>query len=168
MLERFTERARRVIVLATDEARRRGHGAVGPEHLLLGLLRDGEGLAVHLLDQFGVSREALAAEAARALDAIPVATPVAEGPRELSPALRHVVMRAFEVDPQRHRRRVGTEHLLCALLHDQESPGFAILRGAGADLDRTRRLLGVGRRMFARASDESVHLIATSSWRVRI
>jgi ATP-dependent Clp protease ATP-binding subunit ClpC len=168
MLERFTERARRVVVLATEEARRRGHGAVGPEHLLLGLLRDGEGRGAHLLDQFGVSREALAAEAARVLDAMPVTMPAAEGPRELSGALRQVLVRAFEIDPQHHRHRVGTEHLLCALFHDEESPGFAIVRDAGADLDRARRLLGMGRRLFGRASDESVHLIATSSWRVRI
>ena len=51
MLERFTERARRVVVLATDEARRRGHSAVEPAHLLMGVLRDGEGMGAHLLHQ---------------------------------------------------------------------------------------------------------------------
>jgi ATP-dependent Clp protease ATP-binding subunit ClpC len=166
MLERFSERARRVIVLATEEARRRGQGAVGPEHLLMGILRDGEGMGVQLLDQFGVGREALKAETDRVLAAMPsTATP---GTIELSGALKRVLERALEIDPQHYRRRVGTEHLVGALLADEGSPAFAIVRGAGADADRARRLLGLGRRMFGRASDESVHLILTSKWRVRI
>ncbi|HEU4369144.1 MAG TPA: Clp protease N-terminal domain-containing protein [Methylomirabilota bacterium] len=164
MLERFTDRARRVVVLASEEARRRGHGAVAPEHLLMGILRDGEGMAVFVLDQLGVSRDALKAEAERTLDAIPAAG----GDVQVSEELKRVLEAALAIDAQHCRRRVGTEHLVMALLADEAAPAFAIVRGAGADVDRARRLLGMGRRMLARASDDSVRLIATSKWRVRI
>src|SRR5688500_5457819 len=68
MLNRFTERARRGVVLAIGEARSRSHEAVGPEHLLMGILRDGGGLAVKVLEQFQVSVEALRVEVERVLD----------------------------------------------------------------------------------------------------
>jgi ATP-dependent Clp protease ATP-binding subunit ClpC len=71
MLERFTERARRVLVLATEEARGRRHETVGPEHLLMGILRDGGDFAVHSLEQLGVSPETLRAEVERVLSETP-------------------------------------------------------------------------------------------------
>ena len=164
MVDRFSERARRVIVLATEEARRRGHGTVGPEHLLMGLLRDGAGMGVHLLDQFGASRDALLAETDRVLSA----QPATGGAVELSEALKRVLEQAVAGWAEHCRRHVGTEHLLCALLDDETAPAFGIVRRAGADPDRARRLLGMGHRLFARPSDAAVHLIATSPWRVRI
>ena len=165
MLERFSERARRVIVLATEEARRRRHGAVGPEHLLLGILRDGEGMAVALLAQIGVGLDALTAETERVLNAIP---PAASGDVRLSDELKRVLEAALAIDAQHCRRHVGTEHLVGALLADEDSPAFGIVRATGADLDRARRLVGMSRRMVGRASEASVRLIATSKWRVRI
>jgi ATP-dependent Clp protease ATP-binding subunit ClpC len=166
MLKRFSERARRVIVLATEEARRRRHGAVGPEHLLLGILRDGEGMGVALLAQFGVNLDALRAETERVLHEM--SATAAGGAVELSGELKRVLEAALAIDAQHCRRHVGTEHLVGALLADEDLPAFGIVRAAGADLDRVRRLLGMGRRMFRRASEDSVHLIATSKWRVRI
>ena len=71
MLERFTERARRVVVLATEEARNRRHEAVGPEHLLMGILRDGGDSVVHMLAQLHVSPETLRAEVERVLSETP-------------------------------------------------------------------------------------------------
>jgi ATP-dependent Clp protease ATP-binding subunit ClpC len=72
MLERFTERARRVLILATEEARIRRHETVGHEHLLMGILRDGGGdFAVHSLEQLGVSPETLRAEVERVLSETP-------------------------------------------------------------------------------------------------
>ena len=67
MLERFTERARRVMVLATEEARSRRHEAVGPEHLLLGILRDDGGLNVKVLERLRISPEALRTQVERVL-----------------------------------------------------------------------------------------------------
>jgi ATP-dependent Clp protease ATP-binding subunit ClpC len=153
-----------VVVLATDEARRRGHAAVEPEHLLLGLLRDGEGRGMSLLDLVGVSRDALVAATARALEP----RPAAGGAVALSDTLKGVLEQALALDPRHVRRHVGTEHLVGALLADERAPAFAILLDAGADPDRARRMVGLGRRLSARPSDEAVHLIATSPWRIRI
>ena len=164
MLVRFSERARRVVVLATEEARRRGHGAVEPEHLLMGLLLDGAGAGLGLLDQFGASRAALVAATGRALDA----RPAAPGALTLSAALKDVLEEALAFDSQHVRRRVGTEHLVGALVQEEDAPTLAILRDAGADPARMRVLRGLGRRLFSRPSDEAVHLIATSPWRVQI
>ena len=166
MLERFSERARRVVVLATDEARRRGHGAVGPEHLLLGILRDGGGVGVHLLDQFHVSRAALEAAVARVLDAMP--STATGGDVTLSAELKAVLEAALEIDAQHCRRHVATEHLVGALLKDDGSAAVEILRAAGADVERSSRLMSLSRLAFRRPTEESVRLIATSKWRVRI
>jgi len=154
-----------VVVLATEEARRRGHAAVEPEHLLLGILRDGEGMGMSLLDQFGVGRDALTAATERVLDGRPATGGAAVS---LSDALKAVLEQALELDAEHVRRRVGTEHLVGALAADEGSPAVAILRAAGADADRARRLVGMSRRLFGRPSDEAVQHIATSPWRVRI
>jgi ATP-dependent Clp protease ATP-binding subunit ClpC len=166
MLERFTGRARRVIVLATEEARRRGHGAVGPEHLLLGILRDGEGMGVRLLDQFKVSREALQGATEQVLSTIPAAE--AGASVALAAELKAVLQTALVIDDGHCRRHVATEHLVGALLKDEESAAIRILRSAGADVERTSRVVALGRLMFKRPTDDSVRLIATSKWRVRI
>jgi ATP-dependent Clp protease ATP-binding subunit ClpC len=167
MLERFSERARRVIVLATDEARRRGHAVVGPEHLLMGILRDGAGVGVQLLDQFGVSRDALTAATGRVLDAMPSAPMGSDV--TLSAELKAVLEAALEIDAQHCRRYVATEHLVGALLKEDQSPVLQILRAAGADVDRTHRLVTMARRlMLQRPTEDSVRFIATSKWRVRI
>jgi ATP-dependent Clp protease ATP-binding subunit ClpC len=137
---------------------------VEPEHLLMGILLDGAGAGLGLLDQFGASRAALSAATARALDA----RPVVPGAPALSDALKDVLEQALAFDPQHLRRRVGTEHLVGALVQEEDAPALAILRDAGADPARLRVLRGLGRRLFARPSDEAVHLIATSPWRVRI
>src|SRR5215510_10071227 len=90
MLERFTERARRVVVLATEEARSRRHETVGPEHLLMGILLVGGDFVVHSLEQLGVSPETLRAEAERTLGAIPgsVSIPQSLAARERTRARR--------------------------------------------------------------------------------
>src|SRR5437016_13812306 len=74
MLERFTPRARRAVVLATEEARSRGHESIEPEHLLMGILRDGEGMAVKVLERLQVP-ESLLAEVERLLSEAPCSRP---------------------------------------------------------------------------------------------
>jgi ATP-dependent Clp protease ATP-binding subunit ClpA len=103
MLERFTERARRAVVLAIEEARSRRHEAVGPEHLLIGILQVGGDFAVHSLEQLGVSPETVRAEVERVLSETPgVAT---SGEPTFSPELKAVlevvltVKRRRTVDP---------------------------------------------------------------------
>jgi len=87
---------------------------------------------------------------------------------QLSSELRGVLEAALEIDNQHCRRYVGTEHLLGALLADERSAAFGILCAAGVDRERTRWLIDIGRAMFRRPTAESVHLIATSKWRVQI
>jgi ATP-dependent Clp protease ATP-binding subunit ClpC len=156
MLERFTERARRVVVLATDEARSRRHEAVGPEHLLLGILQVG-GSAVHALEQLHVSPETLRAEVERVLSEIPES--VAGGDPSFSPELKAVLEVALSV---KRRLTVDTNLLLLALA-EEHSPISAILRAAGAD---RRLLLTSGFRKPV--TEEEVSFVATSRWRVRL
>lgn len=131
MLERFTERARRVVVLATEEARNRRHEAVGPEHLLMGILRDGGDSVVHMLAQLHVSPETLRAEVERVLSETPGSA--AGGDPTFSPDLKAVLEIALSV---KRTLTVNTDLLLLALA-EEHSPISAILRVAGAD----RRLM---------------------------
>jgi ATP-dependent Clp protease ATP-binding subunit ClpC len=131
MLERFTERARRVVVLATEEARNRRHEAVGPEHLLMGILRDGGDSVVHMLAQLHVSPETLRAEVERVLSEI--SGSATGGDPTFSPDLKAVLEIALSV---KRTLTVNTDLLLLALA-EEHSPISAILRVAGAD----RRLM---------------------------
>jgi ATP-dependent Clp protease ATP-binding subunit ClpC len=131
MLERFTERARRVVVLATEEARNRRHEAVGPEHLLMGILRDGGDSVVHMLAQLHVSPATLRAEVERVLGETPGSA--TGGDPTFSPDLKAVLEIALSV---KRTLTVNTDLLLLALA-EEHSPISAILRVAGAD----RRLM---------------------------
>ena len=152
MLGRFTERARRVVVLATEEARNRGHEAVGPGHLLMGILRDGGGLGVGVLERLRASPETLRAEVERVLSETPAST--MSGELRFSPEFMTVLEAVLE-EQRRHRHNwVGTEHLLLGLL-DPRSTVSGVLRAAGADLDEARRI-----------TEELLRPIAPSKWRV--
>lgn len=150
MLERFTERARRVIVLATEEARSRRHEAVAPEHLLMGILRDGGSRAAKELEWLRVR-----AEVERVLNETPGSA--TSGEPAFSPELKTTLEAALEL-LRRHPGSIGPEHLLLGLLADDGSAASRILRAAGADLDAARRWA----RLFAGL------FIATSKWRVQI
>ena len=89
MFERFTERARRVIILAREEAGRRRHDVVGTEHVLLGLIRDGEGMATAVLQRRGPRLENVKAEVQRTLDGLPKTTHYGEVP--FTPQARRVL-----------------------------------------------------------------------------
>ena len=155
MLNRFTERARRVVVLATNEARSRSHDAVGPEHLLMGILRDGGSSAVHMLEQLHVSPETLRAEVERVLSETPGSA--TGGDPTFSPELKAVLEVALSV---KRRLTVDTDLLLLALV-EEHSPISAILRAAGAD---RRLVLASGFRKPV--TEEEVSFVATSRWRV--
>jgi ATP-dependent Clp protease ATP-binding subunit ClpC len=163
MLERFTDRGRRVMVLATEEARNRRHAAVGPEHLLMGILRDGGGLAINVLERLRVNVGAVRAEIERVLADIPESATNMEP--VFSAELRVVLGSSFE-EGRRHNY-VGTEQLLLGLLADNGSIAGRMLRAAGATLDEARRTveayLGA-----TRATEDATRLIATSKWRVQI
>jgi ATP-dependent Clp protease ATP-binding subunit ClpC len=154
MVERFTERARRVMVLATEEARRRRHASVGSEHLLLGILREGQCLDPKVLKRLRVSAEMLQAEAERALGAPPAASSIGE--LAFSSELKGVLAMAFDLT-RRPDGSIGPEHLLLGLLAE-DGPAGRVLRGAGADFEAACRM------GFVVPGGERGFLLATSPW----
>ena len=162
MLDRFTERARRVLVLATEEARSRRHETVGPEHLLMGILRDGGDFAVHFLEQLGASPETLRAEVERVLSETPGSA--TGGNPTFSPELKAVLTDTLTV---KRTRTVDTNLLLLALLRGDHSAISGILQAGGADLAKARVLTRLVSTFHKPITEEDVHLIATSRWRVR-
>jgi ATP-dependent Clp protease ATP-binding subunit ClpA len=134
--ERFTERAKKVLTLAQEEAQRSHHSYIGTEHLLLGLLREGDGLAAKVLDNLGVEigsvRQAIESVLGRN-ELIKV--------HQIIPTSR--VKKVIEISFEEARRMghnyVGTEHLLLALLIEGEGIAGHVLNDLGVTLDSARR-----------------------------
>jgi prophage maintenance system killer protein len=129
---RFTDRARRVLVLAQDEARERGHGFVGTEHLLLGLLAEEEGVAALVLGSLGISleetRDRVEEIAGHGQEAPPAHIPFT------LPA-RQVLERSLQEALHLGHQYVGTEHLLLSLIAEGDGIAAQVLAGQGADYD---------------------------------
>ena len=157
MVEQFTERARRAMVLAADEARSRRHEAIGPEHLLLGILREGTCLDLKVLERIRVSPETLHAEVERVLSSM--AGSPARGEPVFSPELKAVLETAFELR-RRSDSAIGAEHLLLGLLADGSAAG-RILRAAGAEFETACRM------GFLVPGGERGFLLVTSPWLAR-
>lgn len=161
MFSRYTERAQRVVVLAQDEARRLQRDYVGSEHLLLGLLREGEGVAAKALQSMGVDLDRLRAAVEQALG---------RGEKSVSgeigftpPAKRVMVEWAIEESRAMGHNYVGTEHLLLGLLHAQEDPAVKLLSGLGVELAALRQqvlhLLGTPPRREVPGPETSVRWV---------
>src|SRR5205814_5324784 len=140
MLERFTPRARRAVVLATEEARSRGHESISPEHLLMGILRDGEGMAVKVLERLQAPPETLRAEVERLLSEAPGSSTPSEPP--FSPELRAVFQAALEARLQPNHV-IGTENLLLGLLACEGSEANRVLHAAGVNVDAARSVISL-------------------------
>ncbi len=165
MLERFTGRARRAVILATEEARSRGHESVGPEHLLMGILRDSDGMAVKVIERLQVPPETLRAEVDRLMSEAPRSSTGSEP--AFSRELRAVLQAAFE--SRLHPHVVGTENLLLGLLACEGSEANRVLRAAGVDLDGARRVTSLFYDSTAvPITAENIRFIATSKWRVQM
>jgi len=140
---RYTERAQRVVFLAQEEAKKRAESVVGTEHLLLGLLREGEGVAVKVLQAMGVDLEKARQEVERLIGTGGGGRP--QGPVEgvvLTPRAKKVVMELAPREAQAlGHNYVGTEHLLLALLREGEGIAAKALEGMGVDLERARSLI---------------------------
>jgi ATP-dependent Clp protease ATP-binding subunit ClpA len=138
--DRFNDRAKRVLALAQDEAIRFDHNYIGPEHLLLGLVREGEGLAARVVDSLGVplSRIRMAAEMTIGRGE-PTTAP---SDITLSPATKNIINFAVEEMRLLGHGHVGTEHLLLGFVRqaaqDAEAPIAKIVKDLGLDLDRVR------------------------------
>ena len=137
MFERFTERARRVIILAREEAGRFRHDFVGTEHILLGLIRDGEGIATAVLQRLGLKLETVKTEVERALAGFPKTLTFGEVP--FTPQAKRVLELSIEEARQLGHNYIGTEHLLLGLMKEGQSIAAKILESLGARLDEVRQ-----------------------------
>jgi ATP-dependent Clp protease ATP-binding subunit ClpC len=135
MFERFTERARRVIILAQEEAKRLNHSAVGTEHILLGIIREGEGVASKVLESLTISPDRVRAEIEGAIGR------GERAPNEevaFTPRAKKVLELALDEARRLGHNYIGTEHLLLGLIREGEGVAARVLEAMGADLDKVR------------------------------
>jgi ATP-dependent Clp protease ATP-binding subunit ClpA len=136
MFERFTNRARHVVVLAQEEARRLQHNYIGTEHILLGLLGEPEGVAFRALEGFGVSLEGTREEV-KAI--IGVGTQkVGGGHIPFTPRAKKTLEYALREALQLHHNYIGTEHILLGVIREGDGVGAKILKQHSADLTLIR------------------------------
>ncbi len=129
MFERFTERARKVIILAREEAIRLGHNFVGTEHLLLGLVREGDGLAVAILKKLNVNIQTLKGEVEKIVSVGTQVSPAGEVP--FTPQAKKVLEYAISEARSMGHNYIGTEHLLLGLVREGEGIASLVLRDVG-------------------------------------
>jgi ATP-dependent Clp protease ATP-binding subunit ClpC len=135
MFERFTDRARRVVVLAQEEARMLNHNYIGTEHLLLGLIHEGQGVAARALESLGVSLEAVRAQVEQIIGQGQEAP---SGHIPFTPRAKKVLELSLRESRQLGHDYIGTEHLLLGLLREGEGVAAQVLVRLGADLNRVR------------------------------
>lgn len=135
MFERFTELARQVVVLAQDESRLLGHDYLGTEHLLLGLLREEEGIAARVLESFEVDLEEVRAAV---LESVGRGETAATGQIPFTPAAKETLELALREALALGHNYIGTEHVLLGLLRADQGPATEILRGLGVERDALR------------------------------
>jgi ATP-dependent Clp protease ATP-binding subunit ClpC len=135
MFERFTDRARRVVVLAQDEARELGHDHIGTEHILLGLIREGNGLAAKALEALGVSADGLRERVVAMADAGHYS---GRGHIPFTPQAKQVLRLALSEAQRLGHHYIGTEHVLLGLIQEKDGVAAQVLADAGADLRRVQ------------------------------
>src|SRR2546426_10303007 len=135
MFERFTDRARRVVVLAQEEARLLNHNYIGTEHILLGLISEGEGVAAKALESLGISLEAVRQQVE---EIIGTGSSSPQGHIPFTPRAKKVLELALREALQLGPNYIGTEHILLGLIRVGEGVGAQLLIRLGADLNRTR------------------------------
>src|SRR5258708_5002931 len=126
MFDRFTERARKVIALAREEAGRLGHDYIGTEHLLLGLIREGGGVAAAVLENLNVDLERVRLEVEKLVATGGGTLPVGEVP--ITPRAKKVLELSGEEAQSLSHNYIGTEHLLLGLIRCSCGSGFGPLR----------------------------------------
>jgi ATP-dependent Clp protease ATP-binding subunit ClpC len=143
MFERFTDRARRVVVLAQEEARMLDHNYIGTEHILLGLIHEGEGIAAEALTTMGIGLDAVRGQVEQIIGK---GQAKAAGHIPFTPRAKKVLELALREALQLGHNYIGTEHILLGLVREGEGVAAQVLQKLGADLNRVRqaviRLLG--------------------------
>ena len=151
MFERFTDRARRVVVLAQDEARGLKHHYIGTEHLLLGLISEGEGVAAKALETMGIKGEAVRASV---IEIIGEGEKPVEGHIPFTPRAKRVFELSLREALQLGHNYIGTEHLLLGLLKEGEGVAAQVLTKQGADLAQVRQTVIQMLSGYQRGDDE--------------
>jgi Clp amino terminal domain, pathogenicity island component/ClpX C4-type zinc finger len=143
VFERFTDRARRVVVLAQEEARLLNHNYIGTEHLLLGLIHEGDGVAAQVLQSLDIALEAVRARVEAIIGA---GGESPSGHPPFTPRAKKVLELALREALQLGHTFIGTEHLLLGLIREGEGVGAQVLTELGADLRRVRdQVVGIVR-----------------------
>ncbi|HRK22194.1 MAG TPA: Clp protease N-terminal domain-containing protein, partial [Fimbriimonadaceae bacterium] len=136
MWQRFTERARKVVFYAQEEAQKFGEGYVSTEHLLLGLVRESDSVAARVLEKLGVSLNRIRAEVEKQLprgDARP------SQDMTLTPRAKRVIDLAYDEARNLNNNYIGTEHLLLGLIREGDGLAGRVLAKLGVELERARR-----------------------------
>jgi len=136
MFERFTDRARRVVVLAQEEARMLNHNYIGTEHILLGLIHEGEGVAAKALESLNISLEAVRQQVEEIIGQ-GQAAPTGHIP--FTPRAKKVLELSLREALQLGHNYIGTEHILLGLIREGEGVAAQVLQKLGADLNRARQ-----------------------------
>jgi ATP-dependent Clp protease ATP-binding subunit ClpC len=136
MFERFTDRARRVLVLAQEEARQLNHNFIGTEHILLGLIHEGEGVAAKALDSLGVTLEGVREKVEETIGPAGAST---TGSPPFTPRAKKVLELSLREALQLGHNYIGTEHMLLGLVREGEGVATQVLIGLGVDLSRVRQ-----------------------------
>ena len=136
MFERFTDRARRVVVLAQEEARLLNHNYIGTEHILLGLIHEGEGVAAKALESLGISLEKVRQQVEEIIGA---GQSPPSGHIPFTPRAKKVLELSLREALQLGHNYIGTEHILLGLIREGEGVAAQVLVKLGADLGRVRQ-----------------------------
>ena len=136
MFERFTDRARRVVVLAQEEARLLNHNYIGTEHILLGLIHEGEGVAARALESMGINLEAVRHQV---VEIIGQGSQAPSGHIPFTPRAKKVLELSLREALQLGHNYIGTEHILLGLIREGEGVAAQVLQKLGADLPKVRQ-----------------------------
>jgi ATP-dependent Clp protease ATP-binding subunit ClpC len=136
MFERFTDRTRRVVVLAQEEARMLNHNYIGTEHILLGLIREGDGYAARTLESLGISLDAVRQQVG---EIIGRGQQAPSGHIPFTPRAKKVLELSLRESLQLGHNYIGTEHILLGLLREGDGVAAQVLVKLGADLNRVRQ-----------------------------
>ncbi len=136
MFERFSDRARRVVVLAQEEARMLNQNYIGTEHILLGLIHEGEGVAAKALESLGISLEAVRSQVT---EIIGQGQSAPTGHIPFTPRAKKVLELSLREALHLGHNYIGTEHILLGLIHEGEGVAAQVLQKLGADLNRVRQ-----------------------------
>ena len=135
MFEKFTDRARRVVVLAQEEARLLNHNAIGTEHLLLGIVHEGQGVAAQALQALDIRLAAVRNAIERE---VPRGASPSVGNLSFSPRAKKSLENALRESLQLGHNYIGTEHMLLGLIRTDDSRAARVLSDLGATFDRVR------------------------------